>query len=210
MAFDFHYLLSALAQVRPVFHSEADFQHALAWQIQQTNPQASIRLELPVRASGSKTVHLDLLVYCDQQRHAIELKYKTAALLANASGEQYSLAGQSAQDTGRYDFLKDIMRLEQYVASNADAVGYAVLLSNDGLYWGDSQRPRTSTQFSIHEERVITGQLHWEAHASAGSKKGREAPIQCRSSYTCTWNDYSQVDGTGAKQFKYLLLTVQR
>lgn len=37
---------------RPVFHSEADFQYAFAWELQRTSPSVQIRLEtLPVRAS---------------------------------------------------------------------------------------------------------------------------------------------------------------
>ena len=34
-------LLTALAESRKVFHSEADFQHALAWHIHQTMPRQS-------------------------------------------------------------------------------------------------------------------------------------------------------------------------
>ena len=44
-------ILSALAEQRPVFHSEADFQHAFAWEIHQQLPMASVRLELPVQVS---------------------------------------------------------------------------------------------------------------------------------------------------------------
>lgn len=40
-----HPLMSQLAGTRPIFHSEADFQHALAWEIQNQHPQAAVRLE---------------------------------------------------------------------------------------------------------------------------------------------------------------------
>lgn len=50
--------LSALAAQRLVFHSERDFQHALAWQIQLNYPEAQIRLEPRPRCG----IHLDLLV----------------------------------------------------------------------------------------------------------------------------------------------------
>jgi hypothetical protein len=42
---DFPDLLARLARNRPVFHSEADFQHALAWEIHSLHPTAKIRLE---------------------------------------------------------------------------------------------------------------------------------------------------------------------
>lgn len=44
---DIEQVLKELAKKRPVFHSEADFQHALAWEIQITYPDANIRLEKP-------------------------------------------------------------------------------------------------------------------------------------------------------------------
>jgi hypothetical protein len=69
---DLNQVLESLAEKRPVFHSEADFQHALAWEIHNVKSDASIRLELPVRADDG-AVHLDLLVVCDHQRFAIEL-----------------------------------------------------------------------------------------------------------------------------------------
>ena len=106
---DLNQVLESLAKKRPVFHSEADFQHALAWEIHNVKPDAIIRLELPMRADG-RAVHLDLLVVYDHQRFAIELKYKTAALDVCRGSEQFSLRGQSAQDCGRYDFLSDIVR----------------------------------------------------------------------------------------------------
>jgi len=56
--------LSALAERRPVFHSERDFQHSLAWQIQLSCPEAQIRLEPRPR----RGIHLDLLVRVGERR----------------------------------------------------------------------------------------------------------------------------------------------
>ena len=56
--------MQALAQRRAIFHSEADFQHAFAWEIRRLLPESDIRLELPVRTT-SGAIHLDLLVRID-------------------------------------------------------------------------------------------------------------------------------------------------
>ena len=40
-----HTTMDSLAAKRPIFHSEADFQHALAWEVQLAHPNAGIRLE---------------------------------------------------------------------------------------------------------------------------------------------------------------------
>ena len=50
--------MRALASHRPVFHSEADFQHALAWQIHRMLPGAVIRLEY--RPLPTEPMYLDL------------------------------------------------------------------------------------------------------------------------------------------------------
>ena len=56
---DIYCLMQELSKSRPIFHSEADFQHALAWQIHETMPDSQIRLEYPFRFDGS-TIYLDI------------------------------------------------------------------------------------------------------------------------------------------------------
>ena len=46
--FDMDGLMRSLADTRKVFHSEADFQHALAWHIHEAMPESQIRLEVDV------------------------------------------------------------------------------------------------------------------------------------------------------------------
>jgi len=53
-------MLSSLTIERPIFHSEADFQHALAWQIHTTMPEAKVRLEYRLRLK--ETMNLDIWV----------------------------------------------------------------------------------------------------------------------------------------------------
>ena len=38
-------ILNQLSNDRPIFHSEADFKHALAWKIHETYSNLNIRLE---------------------------------------------------------------------------------------------------------------------------------------------------------------------
>ncbi len=50
------------------------------------------------------------------------------------SGESFTLLDHGAQLLGRYDFLKDVSRLQQVVAVNPAVRGYAILLTNDSSY----------------------------------------------------------------------------
>jgi hypothetical protein len=201
--------LSALAAQRPVFHSERDFQHALAWQIQLTYPEAQIRLEPRPR----RGIHLDLLISLDQERTAIELKYLVAALHATFNGELFDLPNQSANDISRHDVIKDIARVETLLADEYADNGQVVVLSNDRSYWRQGSRADTiDAAFRIHEGRVLTGALSWSARAGRGTTTSRDIPLRLAGRYTCHWQDYSQVALTNgrAAQFRYLLISVER
>lgn len=111
--------IRTLAQVRPVFHSEADFQLAFAWHLQHQDPRASVRLETRPRPG----LHLDLLLQTAERRTAVELKYLTAAWTGEVGGEQFHLLAQGAQDIRAYDCVKDIERVEQFVAGATGVSG---------------------------------------------------------------------------------------
>lgn len=202
-----HDCLKALAGERPLFHSEADFQHALAWQIQQLLPDAKIRLELPLK--GETRRYLDIAVQDGADRVLIELKYKTRSFRVRASDEEFILRDQGAQDVGRYDFLKDIERLETMLAEQVGNRGYAILLSNDHGYWTQARSHTVDAAFRLHEESLLSGTRHWDQNTAAGTMRGREAPIRLRDKYHNRWRDYSQVtEGVGG-QFRYLLHEVR-
>ena len=78
---DIHKLLASLSAYRPVFHSEADFQHALAWHIHETMPEREVRLEYPVSFEKQKAMHLD--IWLPKEKIAIELKYFNKRLKLN-------------------------------------------------------------------------------------------------------------------------------
>jgi hypothetical protein len=79
-------LLDRLGQTRPIFHSEADFQHAFAWEIHLRHPTARVRLEQHIKPG----LHLDLGFEVGGQRTAVELKYLVRAL---SSMESVSIFG---------------------------------------------------------------------------------------------------------------------
>jgi len=204
--------LEALANQRPIFHSEADFQHAIAWEIHKHLPRASVRLERPVEVSHmNKRLHVDIWIEQDGHVLVIELKYKTRALQVRVGDEQYALRSQTAQDLGRYDFIKDIGRVESIVADRAShASGYAILLTNDPSYWMQSRNLDTAdARFRLHEGSTLHGSLEWGPSASEGTRCGREDLLQIRESYALKWEDYSRpADGTYGR-FRYLLVEVK-
>jgi len=125
--------MSAVAESRPIFHSEADFQHAFAWQLRVHWPSAAVRLE--TRPLADLRWFLDVAASVEGTRYAFELKYLTRRLEVDIEDERFSLREHSAHDTRRYDVVKDIARLEQIVDGDGADVGCAVVLSNDAGYW---------------------------------------------------------------------------
>lgn len=168
-----HSLIGAIAARRPVFHSEADFQHAFAWELHLQFPEGHIRLERLVESTlGS--LHMDVTAELDGRLHAFELKYKTRAMAMRIGSELYALQEHVAQPIGRYDFLKDVARLEAITQNRQASVAYAIFLTNDSAYWAEPRSvDDTSAAFSLHDGRVLSGRLDWSPRASIGTKRGR-------------------------------------
>jgi hypothetical protein len=207
---DIHATMAQLAKSRPLFHSEADFQLALAWKLQEGHPQLSIRLEYRP-AQLTQRGYIDVWATDGHEVVAIELKYKTRSLQATANGEVFDLLDQSAQDIGRYDTLKDIQRLEQVVAAVPNSAGFLLLLTNDRSYWTASSRQDTvDAHFRLHEGRLLTGQLSWGDTASAGTRRSRESHLLLAGSYELKWRDYSIIKGGSYGTFRYVLVSVAR
>jgi len=204
---DINNVMAKLAVKRPIFHSEADFQHALAWEIHHNWPDCAIRLEFKPPRVRERT-YLDVWVADNISVLAIELKYKTRGLDVTIAGEDFNLLDQSAQDLARYDYLKDIQRLERVVSIN-NVVAYAIFLTNDSAYWKQPLNEQTvDASFRIHQGRTLTGELHWAKGASKGTTHGREAPILIKGTYNFRWQDYSQLSYTSYGAFRFLLVKV--
>jgi hypothetical protein len=203
--FDLERVLSVLSNERPIFHSEAYFQHALAWTMQCEYPSAKIRLEK--RILGSRAMYLDLWMELQGQRHAIELKHQVCALEVEHGGERYSLKNQGAEDNLGYDFARDIARLEEIKALGEATHGWAVLLTNESLCWRQPRGERECNKdaFRLHEGAVLAGQLSWRKEYQNNE---RAVPIHLKGAYTCCWKPFSVVQGAGPNEFRYLMLAV--
>ncbi|MEQ1659360.1 MAG: hypothetical protein ABL896_11345 [Hylemonella sp.] len=198
--------LEALGKQRPLFHSEADFQHALAWSVHQDVPDSVIRLERPFRMEQG-SIYLDLFIRESSGRKlAIELKYKTRKELVFHEEEEFRLKNQGAQDLARYDFLWDVSRLEGLIDRGEADLGYAIFLTNDPTYWTESRREESiDAQFRLHEGRRVTGTLAWQGQPKPGTIKNRELPIALRGAYLSAWRNYSK---TEQSEFRFLAWTV--
>ena len=177
--------MDELASERPLFQSEADFQLALAWTIQKRHEGARLRLEQ--RLLHNPAVVVDIVVGLGDQTYALELKYLKSRLAVTIDDERFELA-TGAPDVERYDWLKDIARLERLIDSDVADAGCAVLLTNAPAFWSPSVtgKPTGYDSFRIHGGLMLSGVLAWGHTAGAGTRRGREAPIELAGSIHAT------------------------
>jgi hypothetical protein len=198
-------LMQSLAVRRPIFHSEADFQHEFAWQARVASPDLRVRLERPFpgRASGA----IDIIFERSGAEHAIELKYLTRLYEGDCGGENFKLKNQGAQDVRSYDVCKDISRIEAF-CSAPGRIGSVVVLTNEPYYWKARLKVGTCAEaFDISGTGELAGELAWAEHTGAGTKKNREEPIMLTHRHSPEWKDYSEVSGKNGR-FRYFTLSV--
>ena len=205
---DIEQVMINLSRNRQLFHAEADFQHALAWEIHHLIPEVEIRLEVDLSPTDDERLYLD--VWIPSEGIALELKYATRNLVVEHHGERFRLRDQSAQDVKRYDVLKDVMRLERVVAEvDRCSEAHMIFVTNDPGYWNEPRTPDTfDAEFRTLDNRIVSGELKWSPRTGAGTQKNRENAIRLQGSYRLHWSDFSNIGGDGYRNFRYLSVTV--
>lgn len=193
---------------RKVFHSEADLQFAIGWEIDKLITNSKIRFEQPFQEQS-----IDL-VYCfNKDKIAVELKYKTSKLTVSEDDEFYNLKEHAALDIGRFDVLKDISRVESFIQSGFATKGFVLFITNCSAYWlnttySGSQNAHDK-EFRLIQDREITGSLKWpdEAKVTTYGKK-RINGLNIRGNYKVNWDDYSIFSNEKNGIFRFVLFEV--
>ena len=216
-----------LAASKRIFCSEADFQFALAWELQRILSSAQIFLESGVPIGQQDTFYVDIIVVLNSKRYYIELKYQTSLCETSFCGFSINLRNKSAQDLMRYDYLKDIYRLLTIKKCHQSDFGggYAIILTNDKLIYDvprSSANPPLDFNFRIHDRRglpkgkstyPVPGPVFWNYCGPSithwtitGPRKGFPLPMTINTK----WEQYLIfTDGNGKNQdFRYLINVV--
>lgn len=180
------------SEARNLFHSEADFQFRLAWEIKELyRDRVDVILEYPVETLRGR-VYIDIMVILDGHKYIpIELKYKTISANFIIGNNSLRLLNQGAQDLGKFDYLNDIERIESYKKKYPMTEGYAVLLTNDLLYTKKTRRNTKNKDFSIGNKEVKNNVLTWREDSSVFINKHRKASINLSGRYTMKWLTYN-------------------
>ncbi len=191
--------ITSLGARRSLFHSEADFQFALAWEVQKADNEISVYLEAPIDDfERQKREHLDVLFERSGHFTALELKYLTRTWSGdiphlNGVGQSYALKNHSAHDHRRYDVVKDIVRVEKFVQSHPNANGAVVVLTNDPAYTKPSSGSTANdAAFRIGHGDVLHGPREW---GRLPANKERQNGLRLGQSYEMKWSEFSTLGG---------------
>ena len=195
--------MAALAKRRPVFHSEADFQHELGWTLKEHHNGIKVRFEYPVPLASE---HGSIDIWLHEGPTVIELKYWTRRIELTVENERFDLRQQGRQPPNRHAFWKDVARSEKLYRKGHVQNGYIIALTNESGYWNKGKPHTIDTKFRLHEGQETSGELMWKA----GAKSARGlAPLALFGHYHTHWRNYSAPapDKPGG-EFRYLLLDV--
>ena len=192
-------LMRRLARNRPAFHSEADFQLAFGRALEQEFWDYRVRLEYRIDPSERRRV--DITIF--DKKIVFELKYRTRGAQLEHLNERFSLPHQGAYPATRFEFLKDIDRIEAWRRDGKIRSGYAIFLTNDYLFW----KPKTSgesvdAQFLLHDGAVLEGLMGWSEESV---RKDREDTVRLDGTHRLKWEDYSEPSTT---RFRYLAVEI--
>ncbi|UGT61787.1 hypothetical protein [Nocardia asteroides] len=194
--------MEELARRRPLFHSERDFQLALAMVL--ADDVAQLRLEKTVPVSepvgGRSRLSIDVLGELNGHRIALELKYPKKRLRASVEGEVFDLPASGAPDLDAAAIWRDVQRIERLILDGTVDAGASITLTNYP-FW--SQRNSTARsqayEFRLWEGRTVgPGALQWRLE---GGRVGER--LTFNSGYHCCWRDFGADVDFG---FRYLLL----
>ena len=204
---DIERALEALAERRPVFRSEADFQHEFAWEIREHNPNLSIRLEYPVPIED-QSGRIDIWMPGGDGGVAIELKYWTRQFDRMVYGEHFHLVNQSAEPPNRYSFIKDVTRCEDLLAGFYARAAFVVAVTNNPAFWDPNASSKVGADFLIPDGRTLSGKLAWAPETAKGTQEGKEDPLALQGTHQLAWKDYSVIPDAPYGKFRYLLIDV--
>lgn len=156
-------------------------------------------------------MHIDILAKIGEDIYPIELKYMTKQCDIKVNNERFILKNQGAQDIKRYDFIKDISRVERLSEDMYNfKEGYCIAITNDPSYWNTSSNNNTcDAAFRINNNSTKEGKLEWAVHTGSGTNKNREEALILKNRYDIYWQDYSKINDSSSGEFKYLCLKVE-
>lgn len=165
--------------------------------------------------------YLDLYVKLNEKIYGFEFKYKTKELSVKNSILSFNLKNQGAQDLLRFEFRKDIHRLEylKYITIDDNPkidIGFAVILSNDSTLYNNITKETADKELRFSDDTTIKGgSFKWHPKDDKGAwlkeyKYTMDLKLR-NEGYSVKWNTYIEIKNNLNKKnciFKYCVVEV--
>ena len=200
---------------KELLFNERDLQMHLATFLRQTNHYDDVDVEYYVPLSEltgyiwNNELRMDVLVRKGKEFLPIELKYKTKSVRKkllrfgeSVAEEVEVMKNQGAQDLGKYDFWKDVRRIE-IVKKRFSSIknGLAVFMTNDPMYLQRGREKSNHIELSM-DEGSHGKEKHWLDKDSYCSKTHPDFEVE--KEYSIHWNS-RDIEGI---QFYYSIIIV--
>lgn len=193
-------IMNFLSVKRPIFHSEGDFQYSFAREIEIKYKDIKIRCDWR-RIIGSKEIWIDLTLFDNNGNETfIEIKYISKQYKGVVNGELFECKSQGGHTEGRYNFLKDIKRIEEL-----NAKGFAVFLTNDDKYWDYLKYAGViDKEFLLKEGYTFKKDVsyNWKSECKTYKKKD---PIKFKNDYKINWLSFGELNSCS---YRYTLIEI--
>ena len=209
-------LLQFIRQNKRMFFNERDLQMYLALKLEKSGDFDEVFMEyhlpkgfnevfdLGYKAWQTETPSIDIVLKIkgEEKYIAIELKNKLKAIsgectrFGQTSQKKELVKNQSAQNIGRYQFWKDVKRLELLKESYKNVIGgIALFLTNDANYL-KTTKGADYEDFGMSENLKKDGVLEWgefkkvDTKTLVNNKKRKKSPpIKLSNSYSPRWEN---------------------
>ena len=213
--------MKSMAKSRPVFHGEADFRLSLAREIYRKYKTKNKKKPLIFSEWPCRQMRIDLAIKKSFQLAtackadiAFEFKYGPKRWDGQINGVQYNLKNAPEPPVRRYNFWKDVSRLEKLVKAEMIKRGYALIFTHNKAYWEKDEGKKHKGKkykagFQLYEGFKVPRKLKWPAGTPCSMKKWKPKPIHLQGKYIPNWQPYFKDEEQGI-EIRYLLLEITR
>jgi hypothetical protein len=206
--------LNRLETKKPMFHSESHLSEWLADTLKKMVDLPSWpKLQMAGFYRVNKKLRLDMLFVHRGREYAVELKYTRAPMnkgnpLSYRGDVFYAPKSGSPDDITRFNFLRDIERLESEIPIRENSVGFVLLMTNRRALWEKGDRTANDAAFHI-DDGIRRGLLEWASPPSPNTVERAGESLWIENNYDTKWRTYSDIPKLKKNGlFRYLLLKV--
>ncbi len=180
-----------------IYYNEASVQLKIGFELfkrLKTEPVLEYRIK-------ETNEYLDIFIEYDNKKYGIELKYKTKKI------NEYDFKNQGAQNNGKFDFIKDISRIEKFIEVEEIDAGFAILITNDDLYCKPARLGTKVKAFDLIDKETDNKKILQKGSYKAEWKGRKQQELCLKSVRQINWSCKS-TEETDCAYFQHCIVEI--